>query len=281
MALTDAAINSGAQVLFGANAKVLSLEPFPIVQIQRSGLKHSLRAKIVAIADGLSGGSLDLLSQFNAKIKGNSTFGAGVVLDQMPSYVEAGKIYMACGNGGYVGMVALEDGRLNVAAAFSHVFSRQFGGPGAAAANLLHDNALPIPKQLTEAHWTGTNLLTRVRPQVAGHRLFIVGDACGYAEPFTGEGMAWALWSGLAATGLVLDGINNWTPSLVKKWHQAQRELAMRRMRSQIIASALRSGPLRNVLINLLAALPVVATPLVQTISGVGPNETQCSRGYI
>ena len=278
-ALIDAAVDTGVSCLFGATVKVCSLEPLPIVQIEKAGLKYRLRAKIVIIADGLSGQSLDLLPQFEPKIKKSSRFGASVILDEIPAGIEAGKIYMACGQGGYVGMVVLEDGRLNVAAALSYAFSRQFSGPGAAAAHLLKMNALPIPANLTEAHWTGTNSLTRARKQIADHRLFIVGDACGYTEPFTGEGMAWALWSGKTASGLAIDGINNWTPELITKWHQAQNKLILRKKRSEIIALVLRNNWLRNVFINLLAKIPVIASPLVQIISGTRTNKFYASRG--
>jgi flavin-dependent dehydrogenase len=48
--------------------------------------------------------------------------------------------------------------------------------------------------------WLGTLPLTRRTPRPAGHRVLVVGDAAGYVEPFTGEGMAWALATASAAT---------------------------------------------------------------------------------
>ena len=174
MALINAGIACGVTFLSSASAKVLSLEPLPLIQIEEGKSAHTVQAKVVIIADGLSGTSLSLLSQFNPLIKSDSRFGASVILDQRPDYIKAGKIYMAWGDGGYVGMVALEDGRLNVAAALSHKFSKQFKGPAAAAAHLLNDNALSVPEQLTQTHWTGTNLLTRSRQRVAAPRQSLV-----------------------------------------------------------------------------------------------------------
>lgn len=267
MALINAAIACGVKFLSGARAKVLSLDVLPTIQIQKDKFASILQTKLVIVADGLSGNSLSLLPQFNPLIKSDSRFGASVILDQSPDYIEAGKIYMACGVGGYVGMVILEDGRLNVAAAFNHKFSRQFNGPGAAAVHLLTENDLPISKQLTETHWTGTNLLTRERLQIADERLFVIGDASAYVEPFTGEGMAWALWSGLTVSNLAIEGIKNWTPRLIERWHRVQNNLKFCRARCQFIAVTLRSDMLRSMLVNLCAALPMVVDPLVQIIN--------------
>lgn len=86
--------------------------------------------------------------------------------------------------------------------------------------------------------------------------------------------MAWALWSGLTASSLVIEAINNWSPSLTKKWHEAQNELRMRRMRSQLIAFGLRSNLLRNIFVNVATAFPVITSPLVQAISGARTNQS-------
>ncbi len=136
---------------------------------------------------------------------------------------------------------------------------------------------------MTEAHWRGTNLLTRTRPKVTGQRLFIAGDACAYAEPFTGEGMSWALWSGLSVSSLAIEGINSWHPQLEKKWHALQNKLSWRRARCQAIALALRSDIFRTMLINLSATLPGMINPLIQMISGTNTinvlQSEQCNRG--
>ena len=60
----------------------------------------------------------------------------------------------------------------------------------------------------------GTASLTRQTRPIAGERFFVLGDATGYIEPFTGEGMAWAMVSGQAIAPLVRQGIKYWEPSL-------------------------------------------------------------------
>jgi 2-polyprenyl-6-methoxyphenol hydroxylase-like FAD-dependent oxidoreductase len=105
---------------------------------------------------------------------------------------------MATGRGGYVGLVRVEDGRLDMAAAFDPVFVKSVGGLGAAAETILREVGWPAPPALAEEPWKGTPALTRRARRLAGHRCFVVGDAAGYVEPFTGEGMAWAVMSAAA-----------------------------------------------------------------------------------
>ena len=51
-------------------------------------------------------------------------------------------------------------------------------------------------------------------------RLFLLGDAAGYVEPFTGEGIAWALASGRAIAPLALRAIERWEPRLAGEWER-------------------------------------------------------------
>ena len=71
---------------------------------------------------------------------------------------------MACGRRGYLGLVRLEDGRLNLAArARSPVGNGACGGPGPAAVELLAESGWPAVPNLAELNWRGTPSLTRRR----------------------------------------------------------------------------------------------------------------------
>ncbi len=269
MAIINAACQSGAQFLSGTSARVVSLDDLPTIQIFCSEFQDNIKAKLIIIADGLAGRSLELFKQFASTANSKSRFGAGLILDSAPAWVESGKIYMACGGGGYVGMVKLEDGRLNIAAAFDRPLSQQLNGAGPAAAHLLIQSGLPVPTGMREARWRGTDLLSRSRSQLAAKRLFIVGDACGYTEPFTGEGMSWALGSGLAVVDLAIAGINDWNDDLIKLWHENHRKMVRRQLPSKLLACTLRSGALRYLLINMLAVFPDIANALVRDITDV------------
>jgi flavin-dependent dehydrogenase len=111
----------------------------------------------------------------------------------------AGELVMAVGRGGYCGIVRLEDGRLDVAAAVDRRLVAAAGGPAAAIAAILASAAAggvtaALLAAVRSAAVRATPPLTRTAPLVCGGgRVFRVGDAAGYVEPFTGEGMGWAL----------------------------------------------------------------------------------------
>jgi 2-polyprenyl-6-methoxyphenol hydroxylase-like FAD-dependent oxidoreductase len=136
---------------------------------------------------------------------------------------------MAAGRHGYVGLVRVEDRSLNIAAAFSTGFLRTLGSPGRAASAILEEAGFPAIPGLESADWRGTPALTRRARPLGDERLFILGDAAGYVEPFTGEGMAWALVSGLAIAPTALRAIEGWTPGLLREWSAAHRRLVGRR----------------------------------------------------
>jgi flavin-dependent dehydrogenase len=125
---------------------------------------------------------------------------------------------MAVGRRGYVGLVRLEDGGLNVAAAFADDFMKERGGPAGAAVQVLEEAGFELPEGLESADWQGTLPLTRRTRPIAGERFFVVGDAAGYVEPFTGEGMAWAIRAGLDVTPLAEQAVSDWDPHLAGEW---------------------------------------------------------------
>ena len=99
-----------------------------------------------------------------------------------------GVIYMACDRDGYVGLVRLEDGQLDVAAALDGAAVKRIGGIGPLVGRILHDSNIPVSDGIDEVDWQGTAKLTQNRRKVFGDRYFIVGDTAGYVEPFTGRG---------------------------------------------------------------------------------------------
>ncbi|MDZ4833839.1 MAG: FAD-dependent monooxygenase [Candidatus Melainabacteria bacterium] len=276
-ALIEAAVTSGATFLQNTNARVLN-KPDRSTKTQNTNSREVsldsadskpvvVESAIVIVADGLSGKSLDGNADFKPALAKDSRFGAGVILDDGSDYYERGRIHMACGPGGYVGLVRLEDNRLDVAAAFDQAFSRESHGPGKGAAKLLQDCGLPVPSQLQDAQWTGTQLLTRRRERIGAERLLVTGDACGYPEPFTGEGIAWALWSGLLGGRLAVRGIQSWHPKLLREWFETNQRFRRQQSRSRLIAIGLRNNAIRHFMLDTLSRYPGLASPVVQVIN--------------
>src|SRR5205823_4250104 len=183
-----------------------------------------------------------------------------------PFFVE-GTIFMACGEGGYVGLVRLEDGRLDVAAALDAWLVRRRGGLGSAVAAILASVGWPEIPELSRRTWRGTPALTRQLARLAGPRFFVLGDAAGYVEPFTGEGMAWALASATALTPLAVEAVEEWRPDLARRWQGLHRRLfGPRRRLCSAVTRLLRWPRLVRLAVGVLSWTPFLAAPLVRRL---------------
>jgi len=197
-----------------------------------------LRSRIVVIAAGLADtihvvpaddrGLVTANSQAHAprerRVAPGSRIGVGTTLSaasaaSLPPAIDLapGELMMAVARHGYCGLVRLEDGRLDLAAAVDRHVLAAAGGPAAAIVDLLRlaggdrrtTTAFDGPLEaVAAATFRATPPLTHHSPRIAGRaqRIFRVGDAAGYVEPFTGEGIGWALASGrLLAESLLGD----------------------------------------------------------------------------
>ena len=176
------------------------------VRLRTAERETSVSAGLVVCADGLNGGSLDLLDAFGVRVSKQSWFGAGAAVESADAGPAAGVVEMNIGRHGYVGLVRLDDERVNIGAALDPVWTRRIGGPAAAVAAVLEDAGAPALR-VDGARFSGTGMLTRRRERVSAPGLLVVGDSAGYVEPFTGEGMAWALCGGVAAAEMVNAGM--------------------------------------------------------------------------
>lgn len=225
-------------------------------------------SRVVLAADGLSGGLLSREGGPPAVAGRKSRIGAGVVVGEAPAFYAPGTIFMACGDGGYVGLVRLEDGRLDIAAAFETALVRKAGGPGNAAEAILEEAGLPRVHGLAELAWRGTPSLTRRAARLADDHVFVLGDAAGYVEPFTGEGIAWALDSAVQLAPLAARACRAWHPSLAQEWASLYRRAVARRQRlCRVAAGVLRHPMLTRLLIGVLSRVPGLARPVVRRLN--------------
>ena len=270
VALIRAAIAAGAAFLPETRAVLLKTDSTKAgirpVHLQRGARHAATSARVVVAADGL-GGSLLARAGETAPAESGARIGAGVVTSDAPDHYRPGTVYMACGAGGYVGMVRLEDGRLDLAAAFDAGWLRTAGGPGQAVERLVRDAGWPVPDRLNDLPWRGTPALTRRPHHVAAERVFAVGDAAGYVEPFTGEGMAWALASGVAVAPLAARAAQEWRPDLAQQWAQLHRRIVGQRQGvCRAAAAVLRRPWLTRLAVRVLAQVPALAGPVIRSL---------------
>ncbi|MEM8739332.1 MAG: FAD-dependent monooxygenase [Planctomycetota bacterium] len=284
-ALVQAARDHGVVFRHGVSAKVNQLGTDPNAGHRIDlGRGRSIRARVVVVADGLGGSSLSGLPEFAVRAEPASHLGLGAVT---PGPVSAppcseGTIAMACGRHGYLGAVLLEDGRVDLAAAISAPAIREAGGPASAAAQVLRDAGQDLHDWPLDAlaRWRVTPALTRTRPRLTAPGLFVVGDAAGYVEPFTGEGIAWALAGGHAVAPLAHQAVHRWLPAQAQAWTRAYHHRIRRRQAGcRLVAATLRRPRLIRLTVRTLAAAPFLARPLIQRITHPGPPAPGTSPG--
>ncbi len=216
-------------------------------------------ARVVVVAAGLGGRTLQQTEIEHVVVAQGARIGASAIVAAHEAY-PPGTVHMHVSHGGYVGVAALPNAELNVAAALDVQQVRRFGGPAGATTAVLRSTGAAIPPGLSDARWYGAAHLTQRRPRSAAPRLFAVGDAAGYVEPFTGEGMTWGLLSAETAAPIVAAAATQWDDALAVSWEQARRRLLSKRMWTcRLLTGALR----RRWTIELVAAamqrLPALA----------------------
>ncbi|HEV3440556.1 MAG TPA: NAD(P)/FAD-dependent oxidoreductase [Gemmata sp.] len=257
--LVEEAVNNGVEFRSGTVAKLGEERPDG-----REVFLNSVPAfaRVVVQASGLAGGE--------ATPEPRSRIGAGTMIPAEFScaFFVPGTIYMATGRHGYVGLVRVEDNRLDIAAAFDPGFIKACGGLGPAAEAILREVGWPVSPGLAELPWKGTPGLTRRPVHVAAHRLFAVGDAAGYIEPFTGEGMAWAVMSATVLAPIAARAASRWNVGLVREWEVAHSRILGHRQRlCQVVAHILRSPLLRGFAVRALGAFPILAHPVIAALN--------------
>jgi flavin-dependent dehydrogenase len=265
-ALAHAAAAVGARVRFGATARLEGQDADGAWMTVRDGAERvRLRAARVVLAGGLAGAAPHGDDAPATTVAAGSRIGGGCELPAAAS-LAPNTIHMACGRQGYVGLVVLRDGRLNVAGAFDPAFVSASGGLGAAASRIVNEAGLDAGADVAAGDWKGTPPLTRRRDPVALGRVFLVGDAAGYVEPFTGEGMAWALRGGLEL-GTLLAGEGD---DASGAWRRRCEGLREGQQLCRWMAAGLRRPWAVRGVAHVLRVAPALAAPVVGRLNRPG-----------
>jgi flavin-dependent dehydrogenase len=261
-ALVALAVDAGA--VFRSGVRVRLESPGTAVGRTLTTGRDGYRAKVVIDATGLNG----KLTDRDIQVKPQSRIGAGTVLDRAEEFYRPGVVFMAVGQSGYVGLVRVENSHLDIAAAFDPEWVRTSGSLASAAEQVLREAGFPPPPELRTTDWKGTPPLTQYPMRIAGYRWFAVGDAAGYVEPFTGEGMAWAIAGAIALAPIAVQAVHQWEDRLIRKWSAAHGSMiARRQFLCRFLARVLRSPSLCRMLIGGLGVWPGVASPFIRALN--------------
>jgi len=251
-----------------------------------SELPYQIRARRLLLAAGLHNA---VRCSFNPTAEGryhrrppNNRIGLGVTLPAIGGSLNPQHLIMAIGNGGYCGLIRLEDNTIDVAAAIHPSVLRQAESPARALSHLLSRAFLrtdcPIDcTSLNNMPIRATPQLTHQTPPVdpGCRKLFRIGDAVGYIEPFTGEGIGWALLSARLAGDAMISEAGLLRPAdqaasyYQRGYHHA---LSRHHYRCRLVSLALRSPRLVSTSVQVAGYFPKLTSSVARFITGNSPT---------
>jgi flavin-dependent dehydrogenase len=212
----------GATFVSGVSVRLLAAGDDAAFRCVRIGESEHL-ARVVLACDGLGGSLLHEEPWARWEIQPEARIGVSATID---GDCDPKSIAMFVGEHGYVGVVAQESGRMHVGAALDPAACHARRGPMKIVAEILESCGEKLPG-LANAAFCGAGPLARRRKRIGGHRVLAVGDACGYVEPFTGEGMTWAIGGAIAAVNLLPRHAANWRAELPQAWQMRHEREVM------------------------------------------------------
>ena len=249
-----------------------------LVRLTQQGRSIEAAARVVLVAAGLGNRARADGPAARTRIRAGSRIGAGCLVADAPDFYDERTIFMAVGQEGYVGTGAgggrqLERRRRVRAGAWFDAAARR-------ASPRRRSSRRPGSRRSlasSGAHWQGTAGLTRQTRPLAADRLFLLGDAAGYVEPFTGEGIAWALASAQAVAPLALRAMERWDPRIGRAWSDLHRRLIGRRqLVCRAVAMALQQPWLASIGFEVLTRVPAAAASVIRRLNAP-PSLTNAS----
>lgn len=257
----------GVEFLSPAKAKLMDCQhDLRAVEIIIEGESRTLNAKVIVMACGLGNRAAGVFEEFQQTPAPNSRLGVEAVFDTFPAQYKSGELCMAIGNHGYVGLTHIGNHRLHVAAAIDRSTLQQLGAHAAVEKLMLQSGAPALTQ--TDVTWRGTPPLTAGSPSIADDRVFVIGDAAGYVEPFTGEGIRWALENGMGVAPFVASAVSQWHPQIAtdyRLWYQ--RTISSRQKLCRHLARGLKRSSLRWAAHQALRFRPSLATSIIKRLN--------------
>jgi menaquinone-9 beta-reductase len=271
-ALAKRAVSAGATMFPETTAFIMPVDAdnseTRVIRLRKVGSADtSVQARMVLVADGLGGSSVASLDAFTSKIIPNSRIGLGTTLPLTATCDLKTNIVMSLSNSGYVGMARISPTRMSLAAAVCSLDVQRLG-PVETIRQIFRSVGLSPSIVPDHTLFVGTPPLTRRNSALGDFRLFLLGDALGYIEPFTGEGMSWALTSAVAVAPLAEKGVRNWESHLTETWRKRYNQVVRRKqLACRSIAWLSRHPWYSAAVIKLLGRYPQVVNPILRDIN--------------
>ena len=266
-ALVLQAENLGVRFLSPASAKLADCHSHGRdVDVVADHEKQTYSAKAVVIASGLGNRVANAYPQFQQTSAQNSRVGVEAIFDTFAEDYRSGVLSMAIGDCGYVGLTHIGNQRLHVAAAVDRTTLQKLG-PQATVDSLMRQSGAPMLTQ-TDVTWKGTPPLTATADSKAGDRVFLVGDAAGYVEPFTGEGVRWSLQCGMGVAPFIESAVEHWDMKIAKDYqHWYHRTIHSQQKLCRQLSAGLRQPVLRWAAHQALRLRPSLADSIIKRLN--------------
>lgn len=253
-ALLSEAARAGVEIIQPAAASMVDVgNDRTTVVVQQEGATWHAHAPLVIGADGLRSRVAQRagLTQRGRRNKATKFGMSFAFTSEHAASIERGRIEMFLMRGAYLGVVNQGGGELHVAQLARKEDRRDKGTQGrrgdspqrvardfASRFKVLRRVGLGSLDRRDMRHLAGAAPMPWRTRRVASDRIALVGDAAGYIEPFTGEGMTWAIESAEALAEVLADvPAGCWSVRQVRQYRALWRaRVASRQRRCGIIA---------------------------------------------
>lgn len=233
------------------------------VTLRYAGNEVTVRAGVVVVATGLAHVPPGCI----AHTAPGSFIGLGALSEHAPYNMAPGSLHMAYGPAGYVGITAIERGRFDIAAAVDPNALAAASSPGRLIQEILQASGSTLTTDWEKLPWHGTPRLTQHTTPTASHRCLVIGDAAAYVEPFTGEGIGWAMQSGVLAALLLAGPVHLWDGAIESRWKLLfEQSIGNRHRFCRALCQAMRVKPFRQLAIWGLRQAPSLGKPVVRLL---------------
>ncbi|MCG6158179.1 NAD(P)/FAD-dependent oxidoreductase [Rubinisphaera margarita] len=268
-ALIERAVEAGAAFLPATSGQVQprdSQYDSRTVLCRDGNVPIPVNGRVILLATGLSGNPVTGQPGFDFSTAPNGRIGLQATVPIEADFPLTSAIHMAVGRSGYVGLARIESSMINLAAAITPSALRNHS-PADVCGQILAESGVPFAVDIPAESWQGTVKLTRSRKTLADERLFIVGDAAGYIEPFTGEGMATAIRGARAVVEFAAAAAQDWDPRFVRQWDLTMRRKIIRRWPCNVLSQLLRVPVLVRLAMGITVNHPVLGRTIVKSIN--------------
>jgi len=267
--IVEKAINNGCAFLDEVRGSVEPANNDVISVRMQCRTRQALHAhtNIAIVATGLTGRAVEAGVNWPLQTDANSKIGVAMELEG--AFADETEIRMICGRHGYVGLCRMPGNRTHLAAAIEVHAARSKQMIRECIQSILHDSkqAVDLPGDLS---FRTVPSMTRRLESVAFSRMFVLGDAAGYVEPFTGQGIAWACHGAQLLAPIADQAIQEFSPICIGRWQTTYEKSIRRQQRAcRIIRWILPHEHLSRWAISLLGNAPFLAQPAVRSITGV------------